>query len=866
MIGITINGREIKLEKPVTVLEAARMHGIKIPHFCNHPLLEKWGGCRMCVVEVDKMPKLQTSCTLTVTDGMVIRTESPEVTRARKGVLEFLLINHALECPVCDKAGECKLQDYTMQYGPTAGRFEEGKRKHPESLEDPIIVRNMERCILCTRCVRMCDGVQGASAITITGRGSRSFMEPFSGRKFQCEYCGNCLTVCPVGAIMSRLHRYRYRPWQLEREVKTVCSYCGVGCSMITQVRENAIMRTVPKIGLGLNNGILCNRGRFGYEYVKSGERLTTPLIKKNGSLEPATWDEALSTVSQRLRDIKDRHGGKAVAGIASGRCTNEDNYLFQKLMRAGLGTNNIDSIARMGFAGAQRFLEGLLGQGVTANIVSGIVNADAVLVVGGDPTHINPVMGTQVRAAHRKGKKVIAIGHTPGLRWHSSTAVQPSPHTDGIFLAGLLGGILKERPQPGEDAELEEVIKSLSLPSGDEVEALSGIKKEELEELVRELSGISSACLIAGREIVAQPDGGSNLVVLGALAYVLNARIYLMSERPNEQGILDMGCVPDMLPGERPVTVGSFRKRYEDVWGVELPNEEGLTLMEFVEAAHTGSVKAMYVMGENPAFNLPNSGLVQEALGRLEFLVVQDIFMTETAEMAHVVLPATSWAEKDGTYVNLERRIQRLRQVVNYEGQCMDDWMILAKIGTRMGLRMPYHSAETVMAEIASVSPLYAGLTYEDIEHGIDLWPYKGKPLRHTTLKDLELDKVYRKPRAPEKVPLYMAVEKPLFHSGTLSRASSALNSIYPEPVVRVSRGTAERFGLEDGSNATVLSSRGNITLPVRIDEVPESVLYMTNNFRDKGVMALMEYYLEPVTKAPVLESKDVLIRKVSA
>lgn len=863
---ITINGREIKLEKPVTVLEAARAHGIKIPHFCHHRLLEDWGGCRMCVVEVEKMPKLQTSCTLMVTEGMVIRTESPEITKARKAVLEFLLINHALECPVCDKAGECKLQDYTMQYGPAAGRFEEGKRKHPESLEDPVIVRNMERCILCTRCVRMCDGVQGASAITITGRGSRSFMEPFSGRRFNCEYCGNCLTVCPVGAIMSRLHRYRYRPWQLEKEVKTVCSYCGVGCSMTAQVRENAIMRTVPKIGLGLNNGILCSRGRFGYEYVKSGERLTTPLIRKNGSLEPATWDEALSTVAQRLKDIKDRHGGKALAGIASGRCTNEDNYLFQKLMRAGLGTNNIDSSARMGFAGSQRFLEGLLGQGVTANIISGIVNADAVIVIGGDPTHINPVMGTQVRAAHRKGKKVVTVGHAPGLKWHNSFSLRPVPHSDGAVLAGLLGGLMRSRPLPGEDAELEGVIKGLDLPGEEEAEALSGLGKGELAGLVKELAGTSSACIIAGRDIAASPEGGSNLVLLGALAYVLNARVYLMAERPNEQGLLDVGCVPDMLPGERPVSVWSFRNKYEDVWGVELPAEEGMTLMESVEAARAGSLKAMYVMGENPAFNFPDSGLVRDALGRLEFLVVQDIFMTETAEMADVVLPATSWAEKEGTYVNLERRIQRLRQVVNYEGQCMDDWMILSKVGTRMGLSMPYNSAESVMAEITSVSPLYAGLTYEDIERGADLWPYKGKPLRHTTLKDLELNMVYRKPRAPEKKPLRLALEKPLFHSGTMSRASSALNGICPEPVVRLDRSTAGRFGLEDGGLATVLSSRGNITLKVKIDDVPESVLYMTNNFRDKGVMALMEYSLEPLTKAPVLESNDVLIRKAGA
>lgn len=865
MITVAINGKEIRLEKPVTVLEAAGKNGIKIPHFCHHPLLEQWGGCRMCLVEVEKMPKLQTACTLTVTDGMVVRTESPEISKARKAVLEFLLINHALECPVCDKAGECKLQDYTMQYGPTAGRFEEGKRKHPESLDDPVIVRNMERCILCTRCVRMCTGVQGASAIAITGRGNHSFMEPFSGGRYNCEYCGNCLTVCPVGAIMSRLHRYRYRPWQMDKEVKTVCSYCGVGCSMIAQVRENTIMRTMPKIRLGLNNGILCNRGRFGYEYVKSGERLTTPLIRKNGSLEPASWDEALSLVAQRLKEARDRHGGEAVAGIASARCTNEDNYMFQKLMRAGLGTNNIDSIARLGFAGSQRFLEGLLGQGVTANIISGIPQADAVLVMGGDPTRINPVMGIQIRGAYRKGKKVLTIGYTPGLRWHTTLGVEPLPLTEEAVLGGLLRGIVEGKALPGEDAELEKAIKALDLPDMEEAERASGVRKEDLAGLAGALVDTSSACLVAGRDVISA--GGNNLLLLGALAYALNARVYLMSERPNEQGLIDMGCVPDMLPGERPVALANFRKRCEEAWGVELPDKEGMTLMEFVEAAYSGAVKAMYVMGENPAFNLPDSGFVRQALRKLDFLVVQDIFMTETAEMAHVVLPAASWAEKDGTYVNLERRIQRLRQAVNGPEQCMEDWRILSEVGKKMGLNMPVSTVEAVMEEIARVSPLYAGMSYEEIERGNDLWPYKGEPLRHPAKADIGQYMSYRKPSVTGNGALHIALEKPLFHSGTLSRGSSSLNSIYPEPVVRLGPETAKRHSLSDGDMAQVFSRKGSVTLRVKVEEAaPEGTLYLTNNFRGKGAYALVGYGIDPVTKAPMAESSEVSIKKVQA
>jgi len=474
MITITINDRKISLEKPVTVLEAARENGIDIPHFCEHPLLEKYGGCRMCLVEVDKISRLQTSCTLMAADGMVVKTETPEIIRARKAVLEFLLINHPLDCPRCDKAGECALQDYTVIYGPAAGRFEERKRKEPESLADPLLVRNMERCIMCTRCVRMCRGVQGASALSVVGRGKYSFVEPFSGGHFDCEYCGNCITACPVGSLMSRLHRYSYRPWETEREVITICPNCSVGCSLMLQVRGQSIQRTraVEKTA-GVNRGILCARGFFGYEFVESKDRLTTPLIKKNGAFRESSWEEALSLVAEQLLGIKKIHGGSSIAGMASARCTNEENYLFQKLMRTAFGTNHIDSIARLGLAGARRFLDEILGQGSTANLVDGLLHSDAILVAADDPTRVAPVLGVRIRNAHRSGTKVITVGFTPGLDMHRDTAVKPKPFTEGMALAALLSEVLKARPLPGEDLGLEETIKALELPTRDEIRGI---------------------------------------------------------------------------------------------------------------------------------------------------------------------------------------------------------------------------------------------------------------------------------------------------------------------------------------------------------------------------------------------------------
>ncbi|MDZ4383513.1 MAG: molybdopterin-dependent oxidoreductase, partial [Thermodesulfovibrionia bacterium] len=340
------------------------------------------------------MPKLQNACTLLAADGMVIRTESEVISKVRREILELLLINHPLDCAYCDKAGECELQDLVNKYGPTVGRYKEEKRKVPESHTDPIFARHMGRCVVCTRCVRMCDTVQGASAISMIERGGRTRMEPFSSTSFNCEYCGNCLTVCPVGAILSRLYIHSYRPWQVDKEIKTICPYCGVGCSLFVQVRDNSIKRVIPKIGQGLNNGLLCSRGRFGYEFIESQERLKFPLVKENGKFKQSTWNEAFHFVAGRLMEIRELHGGKAIAGIASPRCTNEDNYVFQKFMRMACRTNNIDSISRIGFAAAQKYIEDLLGQGVTSNIIDGLKNSDAILVIGGDPTAVNPILG----------------------------------------------------------------------------------------------------------------------------------------------------------------------------------------------------------------------------------------------------------------------------------------------------------------------------------------------------------------------------------------------------------------------------------------------------------------------------------------
>ncbi len=858
MITVTINNKEIKLEKPVTVLEAARSAGIKIPTLCYHEQLEKYGGCRLCLVEVEKMPRLQTACTLMVTDGMTVRTETEGIAEVRRGILEFLLINHPLDCPYCDKAGECELQDLVEKYGPAKGRYKEKKRRVTESLEDPVIVRNMERCIVCTRCVRMCAGVQGASAIDVINRGGHSHIEPFSGGRYDCEYCGNCVSVCPVGAIMSRLHRHSYRPWQVKEEIETVCPYCAVGCTVVAQVRDDVILRVVPKIGSAVNNGMLCSRGRFGYEFVGSKERLTTPLIRKNGVLEPATWEEAISLVSGKLSEIKAKSGGNAIAGIASPRCTNEDNYVFQKFMRTTIGTNNIDSTARMGFAGAQAFIENIFGQGATANIISGLANSDTVLIVGGDPTTVNPILGLQVRACSRKGGNILTVGNVKGLEYFNPVKLDLLLYTEEVLLEGIVTLLKAKKGLSGANPALEAKIKDINT-SVDMVEKKCGVPSGEVTRFVEILAASATPALLIGKEIVQSSGASYKLLLLSAINYLANGRIYLMSERSNEQGMLDMGCAPDLLPGCRPVAYTEFRKRYENLWNAEINDKTGLTIFAMMEAAVNGSLKALYVMGENPVFNLPGSNTVAAALRNLEFLVVQDIFMTETAKLADVVLPSLSWAEKDGTFTNMERRLQRVRKAVHRAG--MEDWKIIAEVSSNMGSKLSYADTESVFHEIADVSPLHRNLTYADINDGHAIYPYKGEPLRDV-MEEIQISKG-KDISVGEK--LYLRIERPLFHSGTLSTKSPALVKIYSGAVARLSPETAALLSLGEGDIARILTKVGNLELPVAIDKaVGPSVVMLTNNFEGRGANSLMEYTLEPVLKTPSLDGIEIKVEKV--
>ncbi len=912
MIKITINDKEIELEQPGTILEAARGAGIKIPTLCHHDWLKMYGGCRLCLVEIEKMPRLQPACSFMVSDGMVVTTESEQISAVRRSILEFLLINHPLDCPFCDKSGECELQDAVYMYGPSSGRFKEPKIKHTENNIDPVLARNMERCIACTRCVRMCEDVQGAYAIAMTNRGDRTLMEPFSGDRFDCEYCGNCLTVCPVGSILARPSKSSYRPWQMDDNITTVCGYCGVGCLLELQVRDEEIKKIIPvedsalrsslerfgpeAIGknpdrISLNHGLLCALGRFGYEYVASNERLTSPMVRKGGKLVETSWDEALDVAALKFNEIKKSDGSSALAGIASPRCTNEDNYVFQKFMRGILGTNNIDSTARLGFAGAQAYLESLRGQGITANPIAELENADVVFVVGGDPTVLTPVLGLQIRAAAKKGAKIITLGLASGLDRCHPTKIIPNLFTENKILERLSALLLLKKEMKGELPAFEEQLKAMAAAASAEEAKLAkvtGIAKADIVQVADIIAASESLAVVIGNDIIQRAEGHCGLFCLAGISYLATGRIFLLSDRPNEQGLIDMGCLPDTLPGGLPLSALGFREKYEETCGLPVPPDDGLTLFQMFQSISEGQIKGLYVMGENPALNLPNwpicpSGdTLKSKIENLDFLVVQDIFLTETAAMADVVFPALSWAEREGSYTNLEHRIQMLRRSVkNRQGK--NDWQIIAEISDRMdmGTAMKFSSAADIMAEIVRVSPIHRDLRYPDIEKGTGTMlclTYKdessgsevsgvihGDIIKNST-KTCDRHKENGEKEKQKKFALL--VEHSLFYSGVTSRKASALSRLRPEAVLKMHPEDAAASGIVNGGRVKVSSLSGEETFDIDTvfdNSVSRGAIKLPGYLEGCGAFSLITNLpVDPVTKAPAFEECRVLVEAI--
>ncbi len=670
-ITLKINEREMVVPPGTLVIEAARRLGIEVPSFCYYPGLSLQAACRMCLVEVEKAPKLQTACTLVAVDGMVVRTDTPQVHDARKAMLEFLLVNHPLDCPVCDKGGECELQDMVFRYGADFSRFVEEKIHQPEEKWSELVYYDAPRCILCFRCVRVCDEGMDVKALGVGQRGAYSVILPNREDHLECEECGMCIDICPVGALTSGTYRYKARPWEM-KYVSTVCAHCSNGCKTTLSVRNNEILRANNRDLSGINKEFLCVKGRFGFDFTRHPDRLKQPFVRSNGKLKPASWEDAMAELATRLKQVREKYGPDAVGFIGSNRTSNEENYLLGRLARATFGTNNLDHHRTADYAGLAAAL-GSQAPGALATMGQ-LGEAKAILLIGNDPTEQNPLAGWQIRTAIRLcGARLYVLNAQPiKLRRKAAQFVQVPRGEEPEALRWLATG--KGQLDPSVMAGLT---------------ALKAALEKE-----------SDVVIVFGSEVSGAAVG--ELVALGS-HLAGKTRYMALGDYANSRGAADMGLLPDRLPGHAPVGDAAVREAFGKLWEATLPAKPGLDAREMLAAAQAGKLKALYVVGANP---LKTFGLsAGDRLDGLELLVVHEMFLTETAQRADILLPAACAYEKDGTVTNTAGEVQLLRKAAEVMGPRTDFDILrilshqLAKLG--LGRAMHLRTPEAALEEI---------------------------------------------------------------------------------------------------------------------------------------------------------------------
>ena len=646
-VTFTVDGKKLTAPAGTLLIEACKAAGIEIPAFCYYPNLSLQAACRMCVVRIEKMPKLQTACTTPVAEGMVVATETDEIKQARKATIELLLGNHPLDCPVCDAGGECELQDMTFKYGAGESKYIETKQHREEQKWSPVVYFDRPRCILCYRCVRMCGEGMDVWALGVQNRGVSSVIAPNGGDHLGCEECGMCIDICPVGALTSDTYRYKTRPWEMNH-VGTVCTHCGDGCKTTLGVKRAddgmEIVRGDNRDKSGINNDFLCIKGRYAFDFANNSERLTKPLVRKaDGKLTPVSWDEALDVAAKGLNEVRRARGGKAIGVIGSNRTTNEEAYLLQKFARTVLLTNNIDHHRTADYASFALALKGHAGREAS---LRDFISAPAILLLGNDPTEQHPALAWQIRSNVRlnRARLYIANHKEIKLRRQAKAAVELSQDGYASFVSYLAGN----------DGAF----------SGSETTASFREELRKEESLV-----IAFGSEFRGRDIQALVEFGLSLP---------NTKFACLGDYSNSRGAADLGLLPDLLPGYVPVTKAAH---FSDEYGAEFPTEAGLDLVEMFDAAGRGDLSALYVVGANP---VARYGVDASAL-KNTFLIVQDQFLTETAVLADVVFPAANLYEKTGTVTNTYGDLQLVKKAADKAG-VRTDFEIILRLADKMG------------------------------------------------------------------------------------------------------------------------------------------------------------------------------------
>jgi formate dehydrogenase alpha subunit len=748
-ITLVIDGKEIQSQAGKTIIQAAMEAGLYIPYLCYYPGMKPFGACRMCVVEVENTRGTPASCTTPAADGMVVHTNTDQVQDLRKGLMELVISEHPHGCLTCHRIELCGPQDICMRHVSVTDRcvscpknercelkdttFYIGTglttpltynyRDMPVLNKDPFFDLDYNLCIVCGRCVRACEEIRGDSAITFTERAGISLVGPANGASLLesgCEFCGSCIDVCPVGALVESDYKWE----KAVENVSTTCPHCPVGCQIKLEVNKRGkVIRVIPELEAEANHGQACFKGKFGLDFINSRARLKTPLVRRNGSLEEASWEEALALVAEKLSGYK----GDQFAVVGSYRGTNEENYLLQKFARTVMRTNNVDHSSNLKPEMAEPLAEALGYQAAT-NPVWDLEDAQCILAIGTNTTEEHNVVAVPVKRAVKKGAKLIVIDpREVELTRHATMWIRPRPGTDAVLLGGILRVIVDEVLED-EDflrdrcENLDSLKHSLWHFDLNKVEEITGVLQDEIRLAARTFAQNGPAAILYALDTVPESqrvdcvNAMVNLALLTGNIGKPHAGLYPLRPGTNDQGSYDVGCVPNLLPGYLAVEDLSARATLQQTWGVELPSSKGVGVNEVFQAASAGRIKAMMVVGDSPSFSNGELGDVLEAAQGLDFLVVQDTFLAGLAQVADVVLPAVTFAEKEGTFTNLERRVQPLRKVLDVQNTgARPDWWIVCEIAKAMNaLGFDYHCAAEVLDEISSLVPAYAGIAYQ--------------------------------------------------------------------------------------------------------------------------------------------------------
>lgn len=794
MIELTIDGRKIQAEEGMTLLRTATENGIYIPHICWDRRLKPYGGCRLCLVEVEGQKKLLASCSTPVVNGMVVHTDTPAIQKARKTVLELLLVHHPLDCPICDKAGECSLQDLAYRYGSSHSRFYGERRDEPEST-GPLIERNPNRCILCGRCVKVCWEHQGVGAINFIGRGFKTKISPAFEETLDCEFCGQCVDACPVGALGAKPYKYRARAWFLE-STDSICPYCSVGCTLTLDLREGRILRVRGVDGKGVSNGDLCGKGRFGFDFIYGESRLKRPLIRENGELKETSWEDALYYIARRLGEVKVEHGPGSIGAIGSPRTTLEDNFMLQKFMREVVGSDNLDTSARLGYAFALQGMEETYGIKLNPVRLESPLDKKVILLLDSDITSTHPVFGLKFIEAMGNGARLlVADPRKTKLSRRASRWLRIRTGTATALINGIINYAFTEGVHLRKDVNIEgldDLRTSVSEYTPEMVAGTAGLEIDDFIDAAREF-------LSTDKRLIAMTIGASE----------------------NQKGIQAVRASSNllMLLGEGPEAL-QIPADYSNSYGSWLmgvrPLNGGRDLYEMLY--NPGLMKAMYIMGEDPLVTMPDAGRIEETLKGLDLLILQDIRDSETAKLADVVLPAASWAEKEGTFINSQGISQSLPKVAAPVDGAIPDWMILRNLARVMGHGLGRMEFGAIQDEMKGVNTDRGAQRWRFVAAGFEL-----------------------KEEPDDEYPILMVTGNIMQHSGALSAMSKTLSHVLSDAFVQVSPEDAESCGVGDGDFINITSRRGSVYIKARIsDELPQGMLFVPVNFAHARVNLL--------------------------